>query len=156
MSAPAPLRSVLATLRKAGDEAQWTQVIGAGAVSDPRFASELVSALISECPRSAAVRTLGPVPAELECRTEVTLRSGTGRELGRVDLLFTDVERTFTVLAELKLHSAYRLDQLPDYLEALDALPGARKALLAVTKVDPLTGEELVRGDPRWLGSVRR
>lgn len=106
-------------------------------------------------PDPSRVAALGAIPAALECRAEVPLTALDGSDLGRVDLLFEDPDRTFCLLAELKLHSEYGLDQLPRYLRALDAIPAQRKALLAVTKVTPQVGEEQVTADPRWMGSVR-
>ena len=79
-----------------------------------------------------------------------------GREdLGRVNLIFRDDDRELCLLVELKLGSAYGDRQLERYLDALDALPARRKALIAVTATSPLAGEDEVASDDHWLGSLR-
>jgi hypothetical protein len=145
------LSTFLASMRRTRDEAQFTQMIAGACASDPRFAGDLVRAMT----RSAAggderLR----VPVELSCRAEKTVFSNAGHDLGRVDLVFRDKEG-FTLLVELKLHSAYGHDQLDRYRRALDAVPGSTRFLVAVTVNSPFSGEDSVSGDPRWLGSVR-
>lgn len=144
---------VLETLRRVGDEAQWTQVMAAVAEGDAAFAGALTRALVHAAPNKDSVAALAPVPALLSCRAERTLADAEGVDQGRVDLLFTDED--FALLCELKLHSGYGYRQLERYMTALEALPQRRKGLIAVTTLQPQHGEETVAGRPLWLGSVR-
>ncbi len=138
-------------MRRNGDEAQFTQMIAAACRSDQHFAGRFVHALV----QSTGERGAGTsVPEELDCRAEETVYSQDGRDLGRVDLVFR-CGIDFVALVELKLHSAYGHEQLDRYREALEALPGDARYLIAVTVTAPFSGEESVREDPRWLGSVR-
>lgn len=139
-------------LRKRGDEAQLTQLIAAVARSDADFATQLAR-LILEASGNAGIAA--EMPDRLECRAEQRLYDQEGEDLGRVDLLFADAAGTFTLLAELKLHSGYGHRQLDRYAASLSGLtPGARW-LVAITKIAPHSGEDSVAADPRWLGSIR-
>ncbi len=146
---------VLRVLRKVADEAQWTQVIASIAAQDPEFASGLAAAWIAAAPNEAARKSLGVVPARVSCRAERTLTDAGGGDQGRVDLVFSDDRGDFTLLCELKLHSDYGNLQLERYITALTAMPARRKALTAVTTLQPQHGEDAVAGRPEWLGSVR-
>jgi hypothetical protein len=147
------LLQVLATLRRAGDEAQWTQLIAASAAHDDAFAATLAEALIDAAPRADRVAAIKPVPARLNCRAERVVHDASDVGQGRVDLIFTGHD--FALICELKLHSGYGDRQLERYLTALDALPERRKALIAATTLHPQHGEEAVAGRPEWLGSIR-
>jgi hypothetical protein len=148
------LRSVLATVRKPRDEAQWTQLIASVCERDGAFAGRFVGALLECSPRTEAARQLGEPPDALRCRAEVSLDSS-ARSLGRVDLVFDDYEDDFVLLVELKLGSQYGDRQLERYAKALDGIRGRRKALLAITATTPLYGETTIGNDHRWLGSLR-
>lgn len=111
--------------------------------------------LIDASPRRGA-SDLGPAPAELRCRAEVTLHNRAGHDVGRVDLVFDDGDvGEFCLLVELKLHSQYGIAQLPRYLDGLAAVEASRKALIAVTKTAPLAGESYASKNDLWLGSLR-
>ena len=149
------LPAVLRSLRRARDEAQFTQVIAAVAAQDPAFASALANVLVGAAPNEHARAMLGSIPSDLECVPEVRLRDIDKKDVGQVDLVFRDGERTFWLLVELKLHSAYGLEQLPRYLDGLAAINAAQKALVAVTTATPQSGEETLAYPDLWLGSVR-
>src|SRR3954454_21554396 len=104
---------ILETLRRVGDEAQWTQVIAAVASEDDAFAGAVARALVNAAPDKAAVAALGPVPARLTCRAERTAHDAQGQDRGRVDLCFAGHD--FVLLGELKLHSGYGYLQLDRY-----------------------------------------
>lgn len=148
---------LVAAMRRTGDEAQWTQMIAAtaraadGTMSPAEtFATRLAQILLAAAPNHGAALALGPPPADLRLRAERLY----GRH-GIVDLVFSDPLGQWVLLAELKLHSGYGDRQISRYLAALDTIPAPAKALVAVTKFHPVTGEEEAEGDPRWLGSVR-
>lgn len=149
-----PFTTFLSALRRTRDEAQFTQVIAAAAMSDEGFASHLVRCLLANAPRRHAVSRLGDVPAKLVCQPEHGLRDAEGGRVGRVDLRFTNDDEGFTLLIEIKLHSEYGESQLERYRSALEPLRG-RSALLAVTTRLPGYGEEALESDEQWLGSVR-
>jgi hypothetical protein len=144
---------VLATLRRVGDEAQWTQLIAATAAHDDAFAAKLAEALIDAAPRADRASALKPLPHRLNCRAERVVHDAADVGQGRVDLVFTGDD--IALLCELKLHSGYGHRQLERYLTALEALPERRKALIAATTLQPQHGEEVVAGRPEWLGSIR-
>lgn len=144
---------VLGAMRSVGDEVQWTQVIAAVAQDDAAFAGAMAQALVDAAPHKSAVAALGPVPTLLTCRAERTLQDAEGVDQGRVDLRFTGDD--FALLCELKLHSGYGHRQLDRYMTALAAMPQRRKALIAVTTLQPQRGEDTVAGRPQWLGSMR-
>jgi hypothetical protein len=150
-----PTKRVLRALRRPRDEAQLTQLIAAFAGTDPRFAAELARILIARAPQREAVEALGSIPDHLDCGAESHLFDVVGAGQGFVDLRFADEPEDFTLLVELKLHSEYGAQQLERYLAGLRALPAGHSALLAVTRNLPRYGEDEVRRDPRWLGSVR-
>jgi hypothetical protein len=142
----------LASLRRRGHEAQFTQMIAGACKSDPQFAADFVRTLV----RAAGDRgTHVQVPERLICRPEEVVYSELGRDLGRVDLVFRDPDADFLLLVELKLHSAYGNEQLERYQQALESFPGDRRYLVAVTVASPFVGEATVSTDPRWLGSLR-
>lgn len=149
------LERVLGALRRPRDEAQWTQVIVSVAGDDADFAGALVRALVEAAPNRAAADALAPLPVRLRCFAEESVSDDTGRDLGRVDLSFRDDKGSFCLFAELKLHSDYGHDQLERYRRALEVEAVPRRALLAVTKAQPLRGEQRVSGWPGWLGSIR-
>lgn len=149
------LLAVLRTLRRARDEAQFTQVIAAVAAQDPVFASSLANVLVTAAPNEHSRAALGPIPGELECVPEVRLRDVNGTDVGQVDLMFRDENQRFCLLAELKLHSTYGIEQLPRYLDGLEAHHAEHKALVAVTTATPQAGESDLAYPERWLGSVR-
>ncbi len=151
----AGLRAIVRALRRPGDEARWTQVIAAVAGVDRRFAAEFAKVLIDAAPRTTVAATVGEVPRELSCRAEQVLVDARGKDLGRADLLFEDDRVEFCLMVELKLESGYGDRQLLRYTKALRNHGAARKALLAVTKVQPLVGEDDLADEPTWLGSVR-
>lgn len=144
-------------LRRPRDEAQLTRLLAAVAGDDEEVASKLAQSLVSAAPEenAAQVAALGAVPSRLGCRAEETLRALAGGRHGRVDLRFDDDASDFTLLAELKLHSAYGHDQVGRYHRALQELPTDRNAaLIAVTRNVPGIGEPGPAAE-RWLGSVR-
>lgn len=144
----------LASLRRAGDEAQWTQFIAATG-SDELFAAAFAVAILKRAPRTPAA-ALAEVPAKLLCRAEVTMVGAGGQDLGRADLVFEDLEqRDFILIVELKLDASYGVGQLDRYRQALDAMPHRSKYLAAITKTQPLSGENVVADSPSWLGSLR-
>jgi hypothetical protein len=145
---------VLAALRRRGDEAQLTQIIGAFAAADEEFAASLVRALLAHADLIRTTR-LGDVPSRLACKPEVHLVDSVGHDQGFVDLRFSDTAGGFTLLVELKIHAAYGYRQLDRYMIGLDALPSAHAGLLAITRDLPTGGEDQVARDPRWLGSLR-
>lgn len=149
-----PLHTVLHTLRKPGDEAQLTQIIGAFARADRGFAADVVRALLAHADPERVAR-LGGVPRELECRPEERLIDAKGEDQGFVDLRFSDPGGTFTLLVELKIRAAYGYRQLDRYMIGLQAMAQAHGGLLAITRDLPSSGEEQVEGMEHWIGSVR-
>lgn len=146
---------LLRVLRRAGDEVQWTQLIAAIAGEDDRFAAKLARVLVDAAKARGMSSDVPRVPDRLQCRREVSLQDSAGNDVGRIDLLFEDAARSFCLLVELKLASEYHHGQLPNYMDALDALPATEKGLVAVTPATPHTGEEGLAGRTGWLGSLR-
>lgn len=151
-----PSTAILRALRAARDEVQLTQVLATVAGEDDEFAGALARALVEAAPNKPQCEAIEPVPERLRCRREASLKSVSGPSHGRVDLRFDDLDRTFTLLAELKLHSPYGHDQVRRYSEALAELPqdGRRRGLLAITRNVPGVGEPGA-DEPTWLGSLR-
>lgn len=150
-------KAIMRVLRRPRDEAQLTQLLAAVAGDDEEVASKLAQALVSAAPEenAAQVAALGAVPSRLGCSAEETLRALAGGRHGRVDLRFDDDAGDFTLLAELKLHSAYGSDQVERYRRALRELPADRTAaLIAVTRNVSGIGEPGPATE-QWLGSVR-
>jgi hypothetical protein len=151
-------KAIMRVLRRPRDEAQLTQLLAAVAADDDEVAAALARALVNAARKDSAeqVAELGGLPPALRCRAEATLHAPlSGDRHGRVDLRFDDDASDFTLLAELKLHSAYGHDQVARYQRALRDLPaGRRGALIAVTRNVPGVGEP-EPGTPQWLGSVR-
>lgn len=146
--------ALLRVLRRTRDETQLTQLLAAIA-SDDDVAAELARMFVAAAPNEAQREALGEVPSVLHCRQEASLKSATGDGLGRVDLRFDDDVGEFTLLVELKLHSAYGTDQVERYREALRGLPRDRRAaLLSVTRNIPGVGEPPADTE-KWLGSLR-
>ncbi len=148
------VRTVLAALRRPRGERQLTDAIAAFAILDSRFSASIARVLVEAVDPTRAT-SLGEVPAELRCSSEVGLRDGDGREIGSVDLVFEDSAGDFVLLVEAKLHSEYGSEQVERYLTALPTLGAERSALMAVTRNPPRQGEIVAYADPRWLGSVR-
>jgi len=148
---------VLVALRRAGDEAQFTRVIGALGRSDPAFAEGYVRALLDAAGARAhfaeRVRQFGNPPPDLRCTAECSLGSRAERH-GRVDLRLH--AKGFSLLVEHKLWSAFTPDQLKRYGQYVRGRPqDERHALIAVTRGVP-TDEALGAPDgPGWLGVVR-
>lgn len=149
------LTAVLRALRRRADEAQLTQMLAAFAGADPAFASRCLQVVLAHAPRQDRVGALGTIPAELLCVAENRLHGASGVSKGFVDLRFDDAAGEFSVLVELKLYSGYGHDQLQRYLDGLAVLHAKRAALVAVTRDAPRHGEDVVRDDSRWCGSVR-
>ena len=154
-SHPTDRAAVLRGLRRAGDEAQFTQVIGSFA-GEPGFASAFVRTLLSAAKARHAekVEQLEPIPESLTCIAEMGVKDRNER-LGRPDLRFDD-SSGFTLFVENKLYSGYGERQVERYLRALSALPPDRErtGLIAVTRDIPGYGEPPA-DTPGWLGSVR-
>ncbi|MEJ7787063.1 MAG: hypothetical protein WKF96_19855 [Solirubrobacteraceae bacterium] len=158
-----PFREALRGLRRRRDEAQLTQFVAAVASTDRRFAGRLASILVRNAPErqnfEPPVGEAFEVPADLICRPEERVWDTSGVSQGFVDLLFRTDDRSFVLLAELKLHSGYGRDQVNRYLRGLDiyrqaTAQGGRSGLIAVTRNPPVYGEpEAAR--PGWVGSVR-
>lgn len=148
---------VLAALRRAGDEAQLTRVIGALGASDSAFADGYAKALL----RAAAARPqfeesvaqFASPPAELRCCAEFALGARTDRH-GRVDLRLH--APGFSLLVEHKLWSAFAHDQLERYGRYVRSRPSEeRHALIAVTRNVPTEQALNAPTGPGWLGVVR-
>jgi hypothetical protein len=148
-----PTSELLRAVRRKGNEAQLTQIIAAFASSDPKFAAGVARCLVDKAKRPLP-DTFGPIPEELDCEPEHHAFDEAGKDLGFVDLSFTNAAEGFTLLVELKLHSGYGYRQLERYRDSLDTL-GERSALIAATTWLPAYGEDEVSSDRRWLGSVR-
>jgi len=146
---------VLRALRRPGHEAQFTQVIAAVAGQDSAFASALATVLVADAPSERARAALGAIPPALSCAAEVRLRDSNESDVGQVDLRFRDDAGSFCLLAELKLHSTYGVEQLPRYLAGLVADRATQKALVAVTTATPQFGEDAITRPDLFLGSVR-
>lgn len=157
------LQAALAGLRLRANEAQLTQFIVGVASTDGAFAADLARILVDKARErtnfSPPVSAGFEMPTRLLCRAEERVWDVDSRSQGYVDLLFRTPDRSFTLLAELKLHSGYGRDQVRRYLAGLDlyrSLGGheARAGLLAVTRNPPAYGEPERRVEG-WLGSVR-
>jgi len=148
--------AVIAALRRTGDEAQLTQVVAAVAGADRAFAGRLAELLIMRAPNARQRDSMLPVPAELDCRAEASLRAVAGGSHGRVDLRFDSPDRDFTLFVENKLHSGYGHEQLRRYSDALGDLPteDRRTGLLSITRNVAGPGEPSAE-KKRWLGSLR-
>lgn len=146
-------------LRRRRDEAQLTQFVAGVARTDQRFAGRLARVLVAAAPEgSNFIGSQAEVPPLLGCEPEERVWDVDAKSKGFVDLLFRTDNGTFTLLAELKLHSGYGREQVKRYLAGLDvyrALGGAdsQAGLLAVTRNPPVYGEP--EKQPGWLGSVR-
>ena len=138
-------------LRRTGDEAQLTQVIGRLAATSERFASGYANVLLIAAARRFPERVglLGRVPPDLQCAAEYTL----SRQEGRVDLRLH--APGFTLLVEHKLHSDFGYRQLDRYRAAIDRLPRGSHALVAVTRNVPTPSALELTDSSRWLGVVR-
>jgi len=135
-------KRVLAALRRAGHEAQLTQVIAAFA-QDGHFASQIASTLLAHAPQGERVAALGLVPEVLICSPEEHLLDQWGADKGFVDLRFQAPDANFTLLVELKIDSGYGHEQLERYVAALGALAAeTNSGLMAVTRDLPHRGEE--------------
>jgi len=147
-SGPAPL---LRGLRKRGDEAQLTQVIGRMAATSVVFAHGYAETLLAAAARIFPGRaaSVAPVPSDLSCAPEYSL----GLQEGRVDVRLH--APGFTLLVEHKLHSDFGFRQLERYRRAVDRLPPGRHALVAVTRNAPTPTALGLSDSPRWLGIVR-
>lgn len=158
---PRPLSAgtppVLAGLRRPGDEAQFTQVIGALGARDATFAAgyarSLLHAAAARKQFARSVSAFGDVPSDLECRPEFSLSAEAERH-GRVDVRLSAPR--FSLLVEHKLYSAFSHDQLQRYGRYVRAAPpGERHGLIAVTRAVP-TDEALNAPEGLgWLGVVR-
>ena len=148
------LKRILSASRRPGDEAQWTRIIAAVAAAEAGFAPQVARLLAAAAPYQPA-NTVLLVPAELTCTCEQGVSSLDGTGLGRVDLVFKNAAKSFYLLVENKLASGYGDRQLERYRDAVEANAAAHKGLVAITTATPLKGEEIVYGDPVWLGSLR-
>ena len=134
-------RSLLAGLRRPGDETQLTRAFASIASADVPFASRFLRLVLE----SASGRSFD-VPDALAVTTEEVA----GGE--RFDLRFR-ADGEWDVIVELKIHAGYGRHQLKRYLAALDDVDNA--FVCAITRDVPLYGEPPVGVDPQWAGSVR-
>jgi hypothetical protein len=145
---PPPLERLIAALRRSHNEPQLTQALAAFAQADRSFAGALAQTLVAACDREATL-SFGDIPSDLDCESEVAVKGG------RVDLVFSSLDRKFGLLVELKIDATYGHEQLEMYVSAATELGFLHAAVLAVTKSPPWYGEDQVSVDRRWLGSVR-
>jgi hypothetical protein len=158
--ASSPRHALLRALRTRHGEVQLTQVIGAMAAVDSKFATGFVQAVLNQAAddckgHEAAQAALGAVPKRVVGRIEKNLVASDGRDHGRADLIFTDKDREsrFTLLVENKLYADFHDTQLSTYRDwIIDR--GENAAFVAVTRDLPTRGE-LAAGEPSYLGSVR-
>lgn len=134
-------RSLLAGLRKPGDETQLTRALASVASVDAGFASRFLQVVLEAASRRSFAVPAAPV---------VTTEEIAGGE--RFDLRFR-VDSSWDVIVELKIHAGYGRRQLERYLAALDDVDNA--FVCAITRDVALYGEPPPGADPHWAGSVR-
>ena len=141
--------ALLRSLRRAGDEPQLTRVIGDLAQADQLFARGLLRVLVENAPRGREVVDRIDVSHDVRC--EIERRLFAVDELkGRIELVIGNAQ--LKLFVEVKLQSDYRLNQLTDYLEAIE--PDMGEYLISVTR-----NISRFRDPPSdavgWLGSMR-
>lgn len=141
LASDAAQRSLLAGLRKPGDETQLTRALASVASVDPEFATAFLRLALE-----------GAAGRSFDVPTSVTVTTEEIAGADRFDLRFR-ADGEWDVIVELKIHAGYGRQQLQRYLAALDDVDKA--FLCAVTRDVALYGEPPAGVDPRWAGSVR-
>jgi hypothetical protein len=104
-------------------------LIGEVAQADQHFARELLTTLVSNAPYKD--RAVGGFDSSRRVECNVERRLFAVDELkGRIELVLGNAQ--LRLFVEIKLRSDYRLNQLHDYLQALD--PAKGEFLMAVTR----------------------
>jgi hypothetical protein len=132
-------------LRSRGSEAELTQAIASVLAADARAAAAFARIVLSAAPREGATH-VAVVSDTLLCRAEHTLAEG------RVDLEFSDPQRLWQLIVEIKLYAGYGHEQIQRYLRSLGA---ERTLVAAITRDVPTYGDLDDEPDKRWLGSVQ-
>jgi hypothetical protein len=137
------------SLRKAGNEPQFTRLLGALAQGDPNFCTGLLGLLVRVAPHPREALGRFDPNAKTSCRVEQPLLDQ-GELLGYVDLVLA--QPNLSLFIEVKLYSDYGPQQLPRYLRGID--PAAGEMLISVTR-NVSRYREPPDDAMGWLGSLR-